>query len=243
MPNSKTFSPLAVLAIAVLAVTSSPAVAQQSSPLAGDISANVGLFSDYAFRGVSQTDEDLAVQGGVDYGFDNGFYAGAWGSNIDFGDDADIEVDYYGGYGHSFAGIDFDAGVTYYSYPGSNAGYNFIEANFGLGFEIGQASFSARVNYSPDNFGGSGDAVYISAGVEVPVPIPGPMELTLAGGAARQLIQDEAAFGLPDYYEWNFGATLSWTGFDFGVTYRDTDIGAGCAACAARVIFSIGRSF
>ena len=41
-------------------------------------SANVGLYSDYRFRGVSQTDEGIAIQGGFDADFGNGFYVGNW---------------------------------------------------------------------------------------------------------------------------------------------------------------------
>ena len=60
---------------------------------AATIEANVGIASDYVFRGFSQTDEEPAISGGFDYGFDNGFYLGTWASNVNFGDDASMEWD------------------------------------------------------------------------------------------------------------------------------------------------------
>ena len=80
------------LATALIGV-SSPASAQSDVKVAW----NVGVVSDYIFRGFSQTGEDPAIQGGVDL-TSGSFYAGAWASNVDFGDDTDAEIDVYGGY-------------------------------------------------------------------------------------------------------------------------------------------------
>ena len=65
---------------------------------AGEIEANVALSTDYIFRGFTQTNNDPAVSGGFDYSFDNGFYVGIWGSNVNFGSDTSTEIDLYGGY-------------------------------------------------------------------------------------------------------------------------------------------------
>ncbi len=82
---------------------------------------NLGAFTDYRFRGISQTRLDPALQGGVDYDI-NGFYVGAWASNIkwikDAGGDADVELDLYGGYkGQIMEGLAYDVGVLRYQYP------------------------------------------------------------------------------------------------------------------------------
>ena len=68
----------AAIAVSLLAGAMAPTV--QS----GEISANVSLVSDYRFRGISQSNEDIAIQGGFDYAFDNGIYVGTWGSSVDF---------------------------------------------------------------------------------------------------------------------------------------------------------------
>ena len=49
-----------------------------------EISGNVALTSDYKFRGISQSNEDIAIQGGFDVAFENGIYIGTWGSTVDF---------------------------------------------------------------------------------------------------------------------------------------------------------------
>ena len=65
----------------------------------GKISANVGMVTEYFFRGITQTGEKFAVQGGLDYAHNSGVYLGAWGSNVDFGDgdEASSEVDLMAG--------------------------------------------------------------------------------------------------------------------------------------------------
>ena len=86
-----------------------------------DVAFNVGAFTDYRYRGISQTRVKPAVQGGIDY--TNGpFYLGAWASNIkwikDFGGDANVEIDLYGGYkGEISKELTYDIGVLTYQYP------------------------------------------------------------------------------------------------------------------------------
>jgi uncharacterized protein (TIGR02001 family) len=89
-----------------------------------DLAFNVGAFTDYRFRGISQTRLKPAVQGGVDYS-QGGFYAGAWASNIkwtkDLGGDGDVELDLYAGLaGELQPGVGYDVGVLTYVYPGND---------------------------------------------------------------------------------------------------------------------------
>ena len=86
-----------VLTAALLAALAAPAFAQDAAEEeSGPFSFNIGVVSDYAFRGVSQTNEGPAFQGGVDFSHDSGFYAGVWASNVDFvdGDGANAEFDF-----------------------------------------------------------------------------------------------------------------------------------------------------
>ena len=86
-----------------------------------DVAINVGVFSDYRYRGISQSRLKPAIQGGVDYS--NGpVYLGLWASSIkwigDFGGDADVEIDLYGGIkGDLGGGFGYDVGVLTYQYP------------------------------------------------------------------------------------------------------------------------------
>ena len=99
------------------AASAAPAFAQEVA-----VSGNVALTTDYAFRGISQSDESPAVQGGFDAAFgDSGVYAGAWASNINFGTGgANLELDLYGGYKFAVGGIAMDVGVIGYFYPGAS---------------------------------------------------------------------------------------------------------------------------
>ncbi len=106
---------------AAIGFTALPSVsfAQDASPL----SFNIGAFTDYRYRGISQTRLKPAIQGGFDYAAANGLYVGAWASNIkwikDGGGDAAVEYDLYGGYkGEIQKDFTYDIGVLTYQYPG-----------------------------------------------------------------------------------------------------------------------------
>lgn len=112
----------ASLVLAGLATVPSLAAAADSPH---SFSANVGVTTDYIFRGVSQSQHDPAVQGGVDYSHASGLYAGAWASTVQWVDDGNykddnfMELDLYGGYkGTLTADLGYDLGIITYYYPG-----------------------------------------------------------------------------------------------------------------------------
>lgn len=93
--------------------------------MAADVSANVGIYNQYVFRGITQTAGQPAIQGGFDVSTDSGFYVGTWGSNISWFSDANagnsvsMEWDLYGGYrGTTSGALGYDVGVLQYFYPG-----------------------------------------------------------------------------------------------------------------------------
>jgi uncharacterized protein (TIGR02001 family) len=110
--------------VLALLATSSAAFAQTApaAPAAPEVTYNVGVVSQYRYRGIAQTKGDAALQGGVDYANANGFYLGAWGSTIkwikDSGSDAKgpVELDLYGGYKFEAAGVAYDVGYLRYEY-------------------------------------------------------------------------------------------------------------------------------
>jgi len=115
-----------VLLAAALAAS---ALAAPLSSLAGSADFNLGAVSLYKDRGVDQDGRNEsvrpAIQGGVDYPFDSGFYVGNWNSTGRFGN-ADLEVDAKGGYRTQLSrNLGIDAGYIHYFYPGegsSNSG-------------------------------------------------------------------------------------------------------------------------
>lgn len=219
-----------------------PACAEENSLVPGSFSGNVALTSEYSFRGIAQSDEQPALQGGVDWAHDSGFYLGVWGSSVDFndGDEASVEVDLYGGLtGNLTENTGWDIGFIYYAYPGadSNLDYDFIEAKAALSHDFGSFAATASINYSPDYFAGSGDAFYYSLNAEAPLP----HNFTLNGHAAYQSIDDEGAFGVPDYLDWSAGLGYAWDRIDLSLNYQDTNLDeTDCVdGCSGRFIFAV----
>ena len=112
------------------------------------VSANVAFASDYVWRGMTQSDAP-AIQGGFDFEAESGFYAGIWGSNVNFNDGAGSELDYYFGYGFSVGDLGIDIGYVAFDYPKNTLGLDFEEivlgfslGNFGLTHAMGQDDFT-----------------------------------------------------------------------------------------------------
>ncbi len=120
------------LKLALAAALTMPALSVFAEEAESDhsVSYNIGLFSEYVFRGYTQTHNDPALQGGIDYEHSSGFYLGAWMSNVSWTTDGGassqfesggtLEIDIYGGYAGEFGetGIGYDVGFLQYLYPG-----------------------------------------------------------------------------------------------------------------------------
>ncbi len=137
--------------VAALALPSFHVLAEDAPEAKSDysVSYNIGLFSQYIFRGYTQTHNDPALQGGFDVEHSSGFYVGAWASNISwlkespwdaYTDGGSAEIDLYAGYASEIGetGIRYDVGVLQYLYPGEVAsGYskaNTTEVHASLGY-------------------------------------------------------------------------------------------------------------
>lgn len=115
----KTLASLIALAAAL------PALAEEAPAPADPLSFNLGVVSDYRYRGISQSRLKPVLQGGIDYADTSGFYVGTWASTIKWikdipGGNAGVEVDLYGGHRSELAkGLTLDVGGLYYLYPGN----------------------------------------------------------------------------------------------------------------------------
>lgn len=153
-----------VAAVGLTIVAATPALAQ-------GLSVNLTGTNNYVWRGHSQTLNDPAVQGGVDYDFGNGLAVGTWASSIDFGDDSPMEVDVYGSYTGSISDMfGYTIGGIGYLYPDAPSGfkYDFFEIYGGPNITLGTATVTGRVYYSPEFLGSTGPATYITGGIAVP---------------------------------------------------------------------------
>lgn len=212
----KTFK-LALLAAAGALTLGTAAQAQDESAFA--LSFNVGAASDYVFRGYSQTDEDPQVFGGVDATVGSIGYVGAWVSNVDFGDDTDFEFDLYAGVKPTLGPVALDLAVIYYGYAGapSGASYGYWEGKVAGSVPVGPATVGAAVYYSPDFFGGTGDAVYYEVNSAIAIP---DTKFSVSGALGHQSLK-----GNGDYTTWNLGVGFAVTdhiGLD--LRYHDTDV-------------------
>ncbi len=227
-----------MLASAMLA-SSSAAMAELT------FSANAAITSNYIFRGVSQTDNSPAIQGGFDMEHSSGFYAGIWGSNVDsdFYAGAEAEFDLYVGFSGEFPNtkLGYDVGILGYQYPDTTFNDNNTEEVYGsLSYDFGPAAATVGLAYSDDWFG-TDDALY--AYIDVDVPLPREFSLGLHYG-------HEDFDNLEDYGEWKVSLARSFGGFDFSLDYTDTDIDEDDVNAAApdklsddKIVFTVSKSF
>ena len=201
-------------AAAMAVLLTAGAASAQDTP---EIAWNLGVTSDYVFRGYSQTTEDPAIFGGVDVTAGS-FYAGAWASNVDFGDDTDAEVDIYGGYRTETAGFAVDVGVVGYLYVSAPTGadYDYAEFKAAASRAFGPVTLGAAVYWSPDFFGADEEATYVEANAAF-----SPADKwTVSGAVGHQALDVNA-----DYATWNAGVAYAFSdNVAIDLRYHDTDV-------------------
>jgi uncharacterized protein (TIGR02001 family) len=216
------------------------------APRACSLSANVALASEYVFRGVSQTAEGPAIQGGFDATCGL-FYAGVWASNLDWGvsnagdNAANIEIDLYAGIKPKTGPVTWDLGVIYYAYPNSaqpaavgagNFEANYVELKVGASGEVWKdGTLSGTVFYSPDYQYETGAVWTLEASFAQVLPKFGMFTPTFSALIGYQA-GDDATYNLriangdDNYLYWNVGLTLGflekWS-VDF--RYWDSNLG------------------
>lgn len=212
---------------------------------------NASVVSDYVFRGISQTLQEAAIQGGIDASLSSGLYAGIWGSSVNFGEtnsntvaNAHMEFDAYAGIAPSVSGFDLDVGGIFYAYPGaaSSRNYNYLEAFGSVTRAFGPFSAGLSGAWSPDFFAASGSAIYYGADVGLEIP---DAPISFSATIGQQAIEDNAAFGTPDYLSWLVGASLDVLGVSIGASVTGTDLEesdcfGGSELCKTRAILSVG---
>lgn len=237
----KTSTAIATAIITAGIVGLTPGVAKADAP---EISGNVTLTSDYRFRGVSQTTRDPAIQGGFDVAFDNGIYFGTWASNINFGDDASLELDIYGGYTHT---INDDSSVTVgytrFEYPGEGNNLDYNEWGLSYSFQ----DLTLGVIYSEEYLAlddvtwwypyadysfALGDFATLSAHVGLNATDDNSAE------------DFESLFGDEEYVDWSLTLSKEWGGVEWALAYVDTDIDDDVCdeACNSTIVVSVSKS-
>lgn len=203
-----------------------------SGPAFGQVSGNVGAVSNYLFRGVTQTDDSAAIQGGFDFADESGFYAGTWLSNVDFGGKEDAEVDLYAGYGGAFgdSGVSWDVGALYYLYPGGGD-LDYVESYFGLGYGLLSASVAYTLwgEVKGDAAFDTGD-LYYNLSLDLPIELEQFSFTAFAGYYDFDEDGNPAAGDDLSYFHWGLNASRDLGEFgSLSLNYEQTDGGGGAA--------------
>ena len=154
-------------ATSALAADEAAAAAAEATP-DYTLTTNVGLFSQYVFRGVSYTQEKPAVQGGADFAHSSGLYLGIWGSNVSTKAirNAVGEIDVYGGYARAVGDFGFDIGLLKFNFPGSryagtNEDYDTLEGYASVSWKFLKLKYSRTLTdyfgFNNETFGADGN--------------------------------------------------------------------------------------
>jgi len=268
-------------ATAVVAISLFPIAAQAQStpndkaaaaeatapPSALTVSGSVALASDYRFRGVSQSDQEMAIQGGITVAHESGLYVGTWASNLagwgTFGG-ANMELDLIGGYKAKLTDkATLDVGVIWYMYPGGADKTDFAEPYAKLTGTTGPATLTAGVAYAPkqqaigkwydtgadaaagvyNRPGAKDDNLYLSGDGALAVagtPITAKAHVGHSSGQDGLGPNATAVAPTGDYWDWSLGADATFRNLTLNVSYIDTDI-SNREASYLRPSFSKGQ--
>jgi uncharacterized protein (TIGR02001 family) len=221
-----------------------------------EVTGTIGAVSDYDFRGVSLSAKDPAVQGSIDWAGESGFYAGAWGSNIDYGDgyDGNFELDLYAGFaGETAGGLGYDVGIVWYLYPDSSGNTtrcrdlerdceisDYPELYVGVTYKW----LELKQWYTNDYGGSDDDGWYTEGNASFELPANFGLNLHLGYNYGD-------VFDGTEFMDYSVGVGYTLGNFDLELKYVDTDLSSGDDAFSSsdvfntegRVIFGVSTTF
>jgi uncharacterized protein (TIGR02001 family) len=217
------------VAIGSASLTPLGATAQTKPEPEFTFTGNAGLFSDYRFRGFTQTDYKPAFQGGFDFAHKSGFYLGNWNSNVEqlLYNGASLEMDFYGGYKTTFGDFGLDVGLIYYYYPGTGKVSPGVDAdNFEFYVGGSYGPLSLKYFYSFTDFFGLHSDAFPAGSVPPGVDTKGSQYLDLTatfpfdggwsvvGHVGWQKVENGTQLGLidDDYFDYKLGVNYDIAG-------------------------------
>lgn len=254
--ETKVMNKLSAIGAAVALASVTMAANAEEASSAHVFAANVALTTNYMFRGITQTDNGPAIQGGFDYQYAPvGFYAGAWASNVELAvpnspaiqtnNRASVELDYYGGFAGALAnGVGWDIGGIYYSYPGQNedgkiikngvvttngAEYNYAEVYFKTSYAFTGATYSPVVKggvFYSPDYFGE-DGDSVYGYGNFGVTLP--YDVGLAATVGYLTVEGDKTTGAIDGYDYvhySIGVSKAVGKLNFNVSWNDAD--GGC---------------
>jgi uncharacterized protein (TIGR02001 family) len=209
--------------VAALGFAPVAAMAQEASEDSSGFNWNIAVTSDYLFRGVSQTNQEAALQGGLGYEFENGIYVGTWASNVDFGlNGANTEADFFVGWNHDLSDAwNMDVSLVHYSYHGESPaplGFDFDYSELIGKFTLNdQWTFTGAYTNDWNNSGF--DSYYVNAGASFDIG----NEFTLDAGVGFTRV-DFPFSGTPNnFIDYSVGVSRSFGPLNATLQYVDTN--------------------
>lgn len=205
-----------LISLALLALM--PLAAQAQDEDDSGFNWNAAATSEYMFRGISQTDDHPAIQAGAGYSWSNGFYVGAWASNVDFGEDTDAEVDTFIGWNGDLSdNVNLDVQINRYNYVGEPDGVDYAYNEL-----IGKLSFaenySATLGYTNDFLATETDSIYVAVGGSWDVG----KDINLTAGVGYTTV-DEDLSSEDGYIDYSIGVNRDFGPVNIGLGYIGTD--------------------
>ena len=248
--------------IALAAAT--PAFAQDTAEVTSPITINgtATVVSDYRFRGISQTDRNVAIQGSITLSHESGFYATVWGSSVSgyvtAATTSNVELDLIAGFKKTFGGTTVDVGVLYYVYPktkliGDRSSSDFVEPYLAISHTFGPVTAKGTVAWAPkqkalalDQIGPSRSNVYLAADLSAAIPNT-PLSLTAHLGHSIGPSWLATTGRGNAYTDWGLGASLTFKNLSVSVQYVDTNTTfftpSGKDAAKGGIVATLGVSF
>ena len=246
----------------IFALSATPAFAQDEAPAEETktftVTGGATVVSDYRFRGISQTNKRIAIQGTVSVAHESGLYATVWGSSIDdyVAAGSDVEIDLSAGFKKTVGSTTFDVGALYYYYPGAEAFIpeypsDFVEIYGSVAHGLGPATAKLTVAYAPKQSAlslgaGREDNFYANFGLSAGIPDTG---FSVSAAIGRTFTRSFLSGG-QKYTDWNAGVSYTTGPVTFGVAYVDTNKalfsgipGANRNINKGGIVASIGAAF
>jgi len=259
------FQYCAALSCALLVATL-PTVQAETSSTPIEFTGNVALTTDYVFRGITNSDENFAIQGQFDATHSSGAYIGTWASNVNFGEDntvdpgdrANIEIDVYVGYASEIKDFGYEVFATRYIYPGTGQDpttgkdhqyYDYHEFSLALSYSLPIGTeFGVQYDYAPHWAGdgtGEADNYLFSVGHDL------GDGLSIGASVGRQEFRDDNAAnnynGFDDYTYYGANVSYSINDFTLALDFSDTTIedanGADIDGTDERLFFTLSKEF
>ncbi|WP_448586391.1 TorF family putative porin [Thermaurantiacus sp.] len=235
--------PRAWVAAAALAAAPVALAQEASEEKPFSVSGTVAFVTDYRFRGVSQSDNSVAIQGGLTFSHESGLYAGFWSSSLagwgTFGG-PNVELDLFGGYTFDLGPVGMDAGFTVYTYPGGADTTTFVELYVKASGSLGPVGLTGGVFYAPkqtplgnwsnhpdSRVGDKEDNIYLSGDISYGIggtPITLKAHVGYSDGNPGLGPNGTSIAPTGSYADWLIGADVAFGPVTLGFAYVDTSI-------------------